>query len=114
MKPLISSAYDNSSAPSTSHNNVCDKTKTAPPNLLKTWTRIIPAVGGEKAPLVLDSSDEESDDLQVPFKDRKLPTYIPLTVKDKVKDDGAESGLEKAKGNSCRVKFELGTSKPTK
>ena len=60
-------------------------------------------VGGEKAPLVLDSSDEESDDMRVPFKDRKLPTYIPLIVKDKVKDDETESGSEKPKGNT--VKF---------
>ena len=89
----------------TSSNKACDTTTTAPPpSLLKTWTKIIPVVGGERAPLVLDSSDEEAgddDDLKVPFKDRKLPTYIPLIMKVTGKDGGTEAGSERTKGNNA-------------
>ena len=90
----------------TSGSILCDtKTTAPPPNLLKTWTKITPVVGGERAPLVLDSSDEEEtgddDDLKVPFKDRKLPTYIPLVVMVTGKDGEIEAGSDRTKGNNA-------------
>ena len=54
------------------------------PSLLSSWTSILPAKNKDET-LVLDSSDEETGDSHLPFKDRKLPTYISLSVN---KDDG--------------------------
>lgn len=52
---------------------------TAGSGCLSSWTRIAPSK--EKEPVVLDSSGEEPEDDNVPFKDKKLPTYISLSLK---------------------------------
>ena len=68
---------------STDQHTVSTSSATAP-SLLSSWTSILPAKNKDE-PLVLDSSDEEADDSHLPFKDRKLPTFISLSVN---KDDG--------------------------
>ena len=77
---------------STDQHTVSTSSATAP-SLLSSWTSILPAKNKDE-PLVLDSSDEEADDSHLPFKDRKLPTYISLSVN---KDDGGDV-TDKKKG----------------
>lgn len=84
---------------SSSGGNVCDDTSVSPSNLLKTWTSIVPSLGGEKAMVILDSSDEEAEDTQLPFKDRKLPTYISLSVRNRDMDTVTVTDVENEKGN---------------
>ena len=96
METPVSVKVEVSPTTSTDQHTVSTSGATAP-SLLSSWTSILPAKNKDE-PLVLDSSDEEADDSHLPFKDRKLPTYISLSVNKDDGDDVTDDGNDTKKG----------------